>query len=107
MYLSIIIPIYNTEQYIRQCVLSCIQKVDFDYEIILVNDGTPDDSISQIADLIEKYEFISLYTQKNQGVSVARNTGLKYAKEEYFCFFDGVDGLVVNSIKELALSIGS
>ena len=105
MYLSIIIPIYNTEQYIRQCVLSCIQKVDFDYEIILVNDGTPDDSISQIADLIEKYEFISLYTQKNQGVSVARNTGLKYAKGEYIWFIDSDDWLVDNSMQEIASSI--
>ena len=79
MYLSIIIPVYNTEKYIRQCVLSCIQKTSFDYEIIIVDDGTTDCGIDIITDLIEKYAFIKLIKQKNQGLSVARNTGLKHA----------------------------
>ena len=105
MYLSIIIPIYKTEKYVRQCVLSCIQKTDFEYEIILVNDGTPDASIEQITDLVEKYDFINLYKQENQGLSVARNTGLKHAKGKYVWFVDSDDWIVDESMMNITSNI--
>ena len=105
MYLSIIIPVYNTEKYIRQCVLSCIQKTSFDYEIIIVDDGTTDCGIDIITDLIEKYAFIKLIKQKNQGLSVARNTGLKHATGNYIWFVDSDDWVVNNSIMQIASAI--
>ena len=106
MYLSIIIPVYNTEQYIRQCVMSCIQNVDFEYEIIIVDDGTQDRSIKMIVDLINENDQIKLYHQTNQGLSAARNTGFKYATGQYVWFVDSDDWVCDNSIKQIASSIG-
>ncbi len=101
--LSIIIPVYNVEKYIRSCVNSLL-KQDIDkeyYEIILIDDGTPDNSFGVIEDLIKQNTNINVFHQKNKGPSAARNLGVKKAKGEYILFVDSDDLLNENSIREI------
>lgn len=103
MNLSIVIPVYNTEIFIRKCLDSlCSQQVDSDrYEIIIVNDGTKDNSISIVKEFVEKYSNIKLIEQENQGLSVARNTGLKASKGKFVWYFDSDDWARPNSIQSI------
>ena len=78
---SIIVPVYNTEKYLKRCLDSIKGQTFSDYEVILVNDGSKDNS----KDIIEKYPY-SAINQKNQGLSMARNNGVKEAKGEYIIF---------------------
>ena len=89
--LSIIIPVYNIQDYLSQCLNSiCNQSIE-QLEVIIVNDGSTDNS-GQIADsYAQKYDFIKVLHQSNQGVSVARNNGVEHAKGEYIWFVDGDD----------------
>lgn len=83
---SIIIPVYNVEEYIIKCIESVLNQTYKDYEIIVVNDGTKDQSIEKIKDFPVK-----IINQENQGLSEARNTGIKNAKGEYLIFLDSDD----------------
>ena len=93
MILSIIIPVYKVELYLEKCLYSCLNQ-DIpreDYEIIVVNDGSPDKSL-QIAERIAAIETnIVVISQENGGLSVARNTGLLRAKGKYVWFVDSDD----------------
>ena len=90
---SIIVPIYNVEQYLVECLDSLVNQTLQDIEIICVNDGSPDNS----ADIVRKYmqadSRIKLIEQENRGLSGARNAGLKVAKGEYVYFMDSDDWL--------------
>lgn len=90
MILSIIIPVYNIESYLCQCInsLLCDNK---NYEIILVDDGSTDNSPQICDDFAQKYEFIHSFHKQNGGVSSARNYGLRKAVGEYIYFVDGDD----------------
>lgn len=103
MKLSIIVPVYNVEPYIRSCLESILKQEldDTECEIILVNDGTQDDSFGQIQDIIDQHHNIVRIDQDNQGLSGARNTGLLYAKGDYILFVDSDDLLVENSVVRL------
>ena len=103
MILSIIIPIYNVEKYIERCLLSVFNQNDLnDTEIILVDDCGTDKSMTIVNQFIDKYS--ALYNIKiishthNQGLSVARNTGVKHAKGNYIFFLDSDDELPENTI---------
>lgn len=103
MKLSIIIPMYNVELYIERCLMSCLkQDVPYgDYEIIVVNDGSPDGSL-QIAERIAmEYNNITIISQQNGGLSDARNTGLSVAKGEYVWFIDSDDWIKENCLGKL------
>lgn len=103
MDLSIIIPVYNVEKYIRPCMESVFgQHLDKNYEVILVNDGTKDNSFYVIDDLIKAHDNIIVIEQENQGLSIARNTGLSKASGEYVLFLDS-DDLLVNDTLSLLL----
>jgi len=101
--LSIIVPVYNVEEYIRPCIESifCQNMTEADFEVILINDGTQDNSLGIIEDLIEQHTNILVIEQANQGLSVARNTGLIQAKGEYILFVDSDDLLVPDSVAPL------
>ena len=103
MTLSIIIPVYNVEQYIRQCLESVFrQQLDeSDFEVILVNDGTRDNSFTVIADIVDSHPNIKVVEQTNQGLSAARNTGISHASGQFVIFLDSDDLLVDNSLKPL------
>lgn len=87
--LSIIVPVYNVEDYIEECIESLLVQTLENIEIIVVNDGSKDDSMK----IVEKFndERIILVNRKNGGLSAARNTGLKIAKGEYIAFVDSDD----------------
>lgn len=96
--ISIIIPIYNVEQYIEQCVKSVINQTLKEIEIILVNDGSTDRSICEIEKI--KDSRIILINQTNKGLSAARNSGLNIATSKYILFLDSDDFLVNNTCLE-------
>lgn len=100
MDLSIILPVYNVEPYIERCIRSLsIQDIDTkDYEIIVVNDGSPDHSRDIVIELQKEIENLILIDQENQGVSMARNKGLENAKGNYVLFIDPDDYVVQNSL---------
>lgn len=90
---SIIIPIYNVEEFLPKCLESVIGQTYADLEIICVDDGTPDKSAAVILSYAEKDGRIKLISQQNQGLSGARNTGISAATGEYIVFLDGDDWL--------------
>ena len=107
--LSIIVPIYNVEKYIKDCISSVYRQSlsDEDFEVILVNDGTEDNSLERIEDICTLHNNLFIINQENQGLSSARNTGLLYAKGDYVIFLDSDDLLAEGSVAallELALS---
>ena len=83
MKLSIIIPVYNTEEYIRQCIDSVINIKNIETEIIAVNDGSTDRTKDILEEYTEKDDRIKVITQENQGASAARNQG-KYRRLHIF-----------------------
>ncbi len=101
--LSIIVPVYNVEEYIRPCFESIFkQGLDEEYfEVIIVNDGTEDCSMEIIQDIIEQHKNITVINQENQGLSVARNNGIAAAKGNYILMPDSDDLLIENSLKPL------
>lgn len=103
MKLSIIIPVYNTEKYLRKCVESCEnQDVSKDeYEILLINDGSKDDSLRIANELASEYSNIVVYDQVNSGASATRNNGIKYAKGEYIWFVDSDDYIEKNILGQI------
>lgn len=88
---SVIVPVYNVEAYIENCIQSIVYQTYSNFEIIIVNDGTKDQSIQRIQHFLDKYDNIHLINQENQGLSAARNTGLDHAKGEYIAFVDSDD----------------
>lgn len=88
---SFILPVYNVEQYLHECIDSIIMQSIEDYEIILVNDGSTDKSLIICREYEEKYNNIRVIDQMNQGVSAARNAGLSAARGKYICFMDADD----------------
>lgn len=101
--LSIILPIYKVEAYIKECLESIFRQGlnDEDFEVILVNDGTPDNSIGVVKDIIGEHQNILVLNQENQGVSIARNSGLYKSQGEYVYFMDPDDLLVDNALSVL------
>lgn len=85
--LSVIIPIFNGEKYIRRCLNSILETKDIKYEIIIVDNNSYDNT-KYILNEYLKYKHIHVYVCKTQGVSYARNMGLKYAKGKYIGFVD-------------------
>lgn len=101
--LSIIIPVYNVEKYIYECLESVYrQGLDEDsFEVIIINDGTKDNSMEVIRELIVSHSNIIIIEQENQGLSVARNKGMAKATGEYILMLDSDDLLIDNSVKPL------
>lgn len=101
--LSIIVPVYNVEQTLERCVDSLIdQDLDVEsYEIIMVNDGSIDQSQTIANMLVGKYPNVLLFNQENQGLSGARNTGMQNARGKYLMFVDSDDYIATNCLKKL------
>ena len=89
--ISVIIPVYNKDRQIIDCLNSVINQTYKNYEIIIINDGSTDQSERKILDFIENKQNVKYIFQKNQGVSSARNTGIKAARGEYIVFIDADD----------------
>lgn len=103
MQLSIIIPVYKVEKYIWGTLQSiyCQQYDENLFEVIVVNDGTPDNSMPIVAEFAAKYANLHIINQENQGLSCARNAGLRIARGEYVWFVDSDDMIAEGSIEKV------
>jgi glycosyltransferase involved in cell wall biosynthesis len=99
--ISIIIPVYNTDEYIKKCLMSVIRQTYKNLEIIIINDGSEDNSLSICEDIAEEDPRISIYSQKNGGASSARNHGIDIAKGKYIYFIDSDDYIIPTCIESL------
>ena len=101
--LSIIVPVYNVEKYIRPCFESIFKQGldENEFEVIIVNDGSTDKSMEMISDIISQHNNITIINQENQGLSVARNNGIAAAKGEYIFMPDSDDLLIEDAIPSL------
>ena len=89
--ISIVVPVYNVEKYLKKCVLSLINQTYKNIEIILVNDGSTDGSGELCKKLSSLDKRIKIVNKKNQGLGLARNTGLEYVTGEFVTFIDSDD----------------
>ena len=106
MTFSFIIPVYNTAEYLDECVQSILSQSYNDYEIILVDDGSNDGSGQMCDKYSEEFSRIKVIHQKNAGLSVARNTGIKNASGEYFILADSDDFCLEIILERLRQHVG-
>ena len=99
--ISVIIPVYNAELYLKECLDSICNNTYIDLEIILLNDGSLDRSGKICDDYAQKDARIKVFHKKNQGVSATRNLGIKYATGKYIAFIDSDDYVEKNYFKSL------
>ena len=103
MRFSIVIPIYKVEKYLRPCIDSVLQQTFRDFELILVDDGSPD-SCPQICDeYAAKDARVKVVHKINGGQASARNAGLEVAQGDYVCYVDSDDYLIDNKVLERLL----
>ena len=100
--LTVVIPVYNVEKYLKRCVESVLVQEWHNYDILLVDDGSTDSSSQICDDYVKAYDFISVIHKENGGLSEARNTGISHAKGDYVYFPDSDDWLEPQTFKELA-----
>lgn len=97
---SVIIPVYNAEEYLEQCVGSVMNQTLQDIEILCVDDGSPDNSLEVLKRLQAKDDRIKIISQPNGGAGAARNNGLRHATGEYLSFLDADDFFEPNMLEE-------
>lgn len=105
MKLSIIIPAYNTEEYIGQCIESVLNIKEIENEIIIINDGSTDKTFEIVKKYESKNSNIKLINQDNQGASVARNRGIKESTGDYIYFLDSDDWIETGSFEKIVKGI--
>ena len=103
--ISIIIPVYNVERYLKDCLDSIFVDNAFTGEVICVNDGSTDNSGNILAQYAKKYNNLKIITQSNGGLSKARNTGLAAAHGDYVLFLDSDDMLTSKVLKSFSSNI--
>lgn len=99
---SVIIPVYNVEKFLRPCLDSIVNQDLTDIELVCVNDGSPDKSMDILMEYANKDERIKVVSQENAGLSEARNAGMRYASGKYIYFMDSDDILEKETLKELS-----
>lgn len=103
--LTIVIPVYNVEKYLKRCIDSVISQEWDKYEVILVNDGSTDASPNICEEYAQKYHFISVIHKENGGLSETRNTGLSHANGKYVFFLDSDDWITKDMFRNLSKMI--
>ena len=106
MNISVILPTYNNGKYIERAVNSVINQEVEELELIVINDGSTDNSAEILEDLAGKHSCIRVITQENRGVSAARNAGLDAASGEFVAFLDGDDTFRPDAIEEMLFLAG-
>ena len=102
---SIVIPIYNASPYLAACLCSVAGQTYHDIEVIMVDDGSSDDSHAIAQAFVQADSRFRLYEQPNQGAAVARNAGMRCAQGEYLAFIDADDYIVADYIQQLVDAI--
>lgn len=105
--ISVIVPVYNVEHYLSHCVRSIISQNYEDFEILLIDDGSKDNSGALCDDYQNKYENIRTFHKKNGGLSDARNYALNYVKGEYVMYIDSDDYIEPDTLKSMAYFINN
>ena len=98
MLVSIIIPVYNVEKYVSECVNSVLSQDYKNIEIVIINDGSTDNSLEICKRIADSDSRVKVYTKKNGGLSDARNVGIKLSKGEYLLFLDSDDYISRNCV---------
>lgn len=101
MLVSIIIPVYNGEKYIKECIESCLNQSHSNINVIIINDGSTDNTESIIIDFESRDKRISHYNQLNQGLVQSRKNGVNYSNSEFFMFLDADDTIEVDAVEKL------
>lgn len=99
--ISVIIPVYNVEKYLKRCINSVLEQTYKDYEILLINDGSTDTSGLICDDYASKHTNIHIIHKTNKGLSDTRNVGISNAKGEYIYFLDSDDYIIPNCLEIL------
>ena len=105
--LTVVIPVYNVEKYLKRCIESILIQEWKNYDILLVDDGSTDNSPQICEDYAKAYDIISVIHKENGGLSEARNTGISNAEGEYVFFLDSDDWIEPNTFSDLAEVIES
>jgi len=98
---SVIVPVYNVEQFLPRCLDSIVQQTYNNIEILLINDGSTDNSLSICEAYKAKDERIRVFSKKNEGLGYARNYGIEHAAGAYFTFVDSDDYLTLSAIEKM------
>ena len=98
--ISVIVPVYNCENYIEESIRSILNQSFKDIEVICIDDGSTDDSLNILKELSMQDARLKVYTQENQGVSVARNNALEKVSGDYIYFFDADDYAVEDCLEK-------
>lgn len=107
MLVSVIVPMYNVEKYIDECLNSLVNQTLKDMEVIVVNDGSSDNSVNIVEGYVKKYpDIVKLVHKENGGLSDARNFGVKYATGKYIGFLDSDDYIEYNMYEMMAQKNG-
>lgn len=99
--ISVVVPVYNVEKYLRECLDSLANQTFEDFEVICVNDGSDDSSIDILEEYAAEDERFKIISQENKGLSGARNTGMDYINGKYLLFLDSDDWLELNALELL------
>lgn len=103
--ISVIIPVYNAEKYLEQCLESVLNQTYKELEVICINDGSSDNSIKILKQYAEKHSRIIVVDKDNEGVSAARNIGLKKAQGDYLMFVDADDWIDCDTCEKAVLAM--
>ena len=100
---TVIIPVYNVQDYLREALDSLLAQTipQLKMEVLMVNDGSVDESLAICEEYAEKYPNFKVLSQENQGVSAARNNGIRNAKGKYLMYLDGDDTLSPETVKNV------
>ena len=103
MKLTIIIPVFNAQNYIESCLDSCFNQdlQPFEYEIIIINDGSTDKTLEKVSAYTKTHANLHIRTQENKGNGAARNAGSALAKGKYIHFLDADDFIAINTLGTL------
>lgn len=104
--ITVIVPVYNVEDYIEDCIRSLMKQTYKDYEVLLVDDGSKDNSVGIIKNLIVDDERFKILHKENGGLSSARNHGLKFVKSDFVTFVDSDDFLADDFLYKMLEGIG-
>ena len=102
MKFSVVIPVYNVEHYLEDCLASVLDQTFEDWEAVCVNDGSTDGSAAVLDQYAQRDSRFVILAQPNGGLSAARNTGINAARGEYVLFLDGDDWLGPNALRTIA-----
>ena len=105
--ISVILPVYNSEDYLKECLDSLINQTFDDFEVLCINDGSSDNSLAILREYEKTDSRITVIDQENQGVAKTRNNGLSLVKGNYVYFMDGDDELDKNAFKKLHDNLAS